>query len=70
MSDDKPDPPKCSAPELKDLFFLFINLDVTPEERQRIEEHLSTCADCREDVLFFLDLQKAWVEKRHWGNPH
>jgi Putative zinc-finger len=69
MSDDRSNPPKCSAPELKDLFFLFVNLDVTAEERQRIEEHLSTCADCRRDVLLFLDLRKAWVEKRHWSNP-
>jgi Putative zinc-finger len=66
MTASNRDPSKCPTPELKDLHFLFVNMDVTPEERQRIEEHLAECAECREDVLFFLDLKEAWLRRRHW----
>lgn len=57
----------CLQPELSDLFFLFVNGDLSPEAQARIEDHLAECPKCREDVLFFLELQKAGrdlVEKK------
>lgn len=66
MTENPSDLPKCTDPRFKELFFSLTNSDVSPGERQRIEEHLAICSECRSDVLFFLDLQKAWQRKQHW----
>lgn len=52
----------CSQPGLSDLFFLFVNGDLSPDGQARIEEHLAECPKCQEDVLFFLGLQEAGRE--------
>ena len=49
---------KCQEPALGDLFPFYLNGDVTPEERRKIEEHLSQCDECQEELEFFLALQR------------
>jgi anti-sigma factor RsiW len=56
----------CSQPELSDLFFLYVNGDLSPDEQARIEVHLADCSECQEDMKFFLDLQKVGSER--YGN--
>ena len=57
MEQKRNDPMPCSQPHLADLFPLYINGNVEPEDKQRIEDHLSECEKCQDDVRFFLDLQ-------------
>jgi anti-sigma factor RsiW len=53
----------CSEPDLVDLFLSYIVGDVEPDERKRIDEHLANCAQCREDMIFFSDLQRVGEER-------
>jgi anti-sigma factor RsiW len=52
----------CLGPEIGDLFIFYISGNVTQDERRRIEEHLTMCSECREEVRFFRELQKAGKE--------
>jgi hypothetical protein len=44
---------KCTAPDLGNLFFFYLNDDITTDERKRIEEHLPLCKDCQEEMRLF-----------------
>jgi anti-sigma factor RsiW len=53
----------CTNPELGDLFILYLNGDVTAEERRQIEEHLPHCLECQEELRFFQAAQKIEKER-------
>jgi len=46
---------KCA--QYEDLFAGWINDDITPGERKTLEQHLTTCASCREELA---TIQKVW----------
>jgi Putative zinc-finger len=52
----------CSEPDLSNLFLSYIVGDVEPDERRKIDEHLTGCATCRGEIKFFSDLQRAGEE--------
>jgi len=54
----------CSQPSLGDAFAFYINGNVTETEREAIENHLATCPECREELRFYLAVQKIQKERR------
>jgi hypothetical protein len=46
---------KCE--QYEGLFAGFINNEITPADRKKLEEHLMGCAGCREELA---DMQKVW----------
>jgi len=51
-------PRECAKPNLGNLFAFYINGNVTEQQREAIENHLAVCAECREELRFFLAVQK------------
>jgi predicted anti-sigma-YlaC factor YlaD len=56
------DSPECKEPELNKLIPFFANGDVTSEQQSAIEEHLTHCQECREDLAFFVSLYELAVD--------
>lgn len=56
----------CQRPEIGDLFPFYVNGNVTPDQRRDLEDHVSHCSECQEELRFFLALQDALDE----GSPH
>jgi hypothetical protein len=52
----------CSEPDLADMFPFYVNGHVSAGEREKIEKHLATCDQCREELQFFLDLKSVGKE--------
>lgn len=53
----------CMQPELLDLIMLYVNDDVTPEQRKRIQEHLPSCSECQDEARFYLTAHKIERER-------
>jgi len=48
----------CTNPHIGDFFLFYLNSDVTPRERKRIEAHLATCISCQRELAFFTVARK------------
>jgi anti-sigma factor RsiW len=53
---------ECSEPNLAYLFPSYLIGDLEPQQQEKIEKHLETCASCRRDMKFFADLQDVGKE--------
>jgi anti-sigma factor RsiW len=43
----------------------YVEGDLTPEEKGRVDAHLGDCEECRESLAFFASLEKTLIERRH-----
>lgn len=50
---------RCEQPDLGDLFLFYVNGSATPDQCRQIEEHVSQCQACQEELEFFLTLREA-----------
>ena len=54
--------PGCCDPEIGNLFVFYLNSNVTPNEKRRIEEHVLHCRECREELKFFATAKRVGME--------
>lgn len=45
---------RCIHNELRDLVMFYLNGDVTTNQRRKLEQHLRLCAECQDELRFFL----------------
>lgn len=50
---------RCKEPTVGDMFLRYLNGDVMPEERQRVETHVSGCEICQGEMKFFENMREA-----------
>jgi anti-sigma factor RsiW len=50
---------RCSQPQLGDLFIFYVNGTLPSDQRRMIEEHVSKCPECREELRFFATVKEA-----------
>jgi hypothetical protein len=65
--EQRPQQTYCLQPDLADLFIFYINDDVSEQQAGRIEDHLAVCAECREELRFYLTAQELGKEARLHG---
>jgi Putative zinc-finger len=65
--EQRPQQTYCLQPDLGDLFIFYINDDVSEQQASRIEDHLAVCAECREELRFYLTAQELGKEARLHG---
>lgn len=50
---------------IESLLPAYVDGDLASEERNRVDTHLGDCDTCRESLVFFMQLEKSLVERRH-----
>jgi anti-sigma factor RsiW len=54
----------CSEPDIGNLFPFYLSGNVTPEQRRRVDQHISECRECREELRFFATVRSMRIPKR------
>jgi predicted anti-sigma-YlaC factor YlaD len=53
-----------SCEKFEDLLPLYVEGDLPAEERSRVDEHISSCARCRESLAFYSELETSLASLR------
>ena len=63
---------QCQQPELRDLFPSFLNERLSAEQSDQIEQHISECSECQEEISFWMALFEqdllSWCHTRPDGH--
>jgi anti-sigma factor RsiW len=54
-----------NCPHIESLLPAYVDGELTPEERGRVDAHVGECEECRQALAFFVGLEETLVARRH-----
>lgn len=49
----------------EELLFAYAEGDLSAEDKRRVDSHVQSCKDCRTSLVFYMELEKSLLARRH-----